>query len=485
MRAPLTRGNALLITNRDCSTGVGKSAVLGRIVTTADPGIRAALPANDLAVCASLGSVACAVHAKGKTALDVAIEISRAASTALPAQPRDLASALRKTLMNQADLRFNVVIDALDEATSPDQARAIVFDIVLPITETCADMGAQLVVGTRRRDDGGDLLGLFSGAATVIDLDADQYFSGKDLASYVLASLQLAGDERQGNPYTDSLVAEPVAKRIAELADRNFLIAGLVARTHGLHDDRPVTMAELGLVPPTVGSAIENYLLKLPAMGATSAKVVLTALAFAEAPGLPVRLWQLAVAALDSPVEEYDLAYFARSSAANFLIESTTSNSGRVFRLFHQALNDALLDARNDMIPRRADEEIIAQCFLAHGRNQGWSNAEPYLLRSLPIHADRAGMLDELLMDDDYLLWADLRHLMPLADHAVSITGQARARLLRLTPEAISAAAPTRAALFSITEAIENLGRGFAHGSAAPYRARWASDLRQRVCVWG
>ena len=80
------------------SPGVGKSAVLGRIVTTADPGIRASLPPGDEAVRASLGSVSCAVHAKGKTALEVAEEIARAASAALPGEPDDLAPAIRDAL---------------------------------------------------------------------------------------------------------------------------------------------------------------------------------------------------------------------------------------------------------------------------------------------------------------------------------------------------------------------------------------------------
>ena len=57
------------------SPGVGKSAVLGRIVTTADTAIRASLPPGDEAVRASVGSVGCAVHAKAKTALEVAEEI--------------------------------------------------------------------------------------------------------------------------------------------------------------------------------------------------------------------------------------------------------------------------------------------------------------------------------------------------------------------------------------------------------------------------
>ena len=457
------------------SPGVGKSAVLGRIVTTADPGIRAAMPSDDHAVHAREGSVACAVHAKGKTALDVAIEISRAASTALPGQVEDLAPALRKTLLDRPGGRFNVIIDALDEATSPDQARAIVSGIVLPVVETCADVGAQVVLGTRRRDDGGDLLGLFADAAAVVDLDADEYFRGEDLVAYALASLQLIGDERQANPYADPAVAEPVAHRIAELAGRNFLIAGLVARTHGLRDEHPVTPAELGLAAPTVGSALDNYLQRLAPVGQVSAKMLLTVLAFAEAPGLSLELWQLAVAALDAPVTEYDLARFARSSAANFLIESATDGARRTFRLFHQALNDELLSAREDIMPRQADERVLTESFLAQGRNQGWGVADPYLLRSLSVHADRAGMIDDLLIDDDYLLNADLRHLIPLVDHVKSARGRARARLLRLTPQAIPAAAPTRAALFSVTEALEHLGKDFAREGMAPYRARWAS----------
>src|SRR5262249_7704932 len=41
------------------SPGAGKSAVLSRIVTTADAAIRALLPANDQAVLATIGSVSC------------------------------------------------------------------------------------------------------------------------------------------------------------------------------------------------------------------------------------------------------------------------------------------------------------------------------------------------------------------------------------------------------------------------------------------
>ena len=45
-----------------------------------------------------------------------------------------------------------MIIDALDEATTATQARAIIAGIILPLAETCADVGAQVIAGSRRRD---------------------------------------------------------------------------------------------------------------------------------------------------------------------------------------------------------------------------------------------------------------------------------------------------------------------------------------------
>ena len=42
------------------------------------------------------------MHAKGKTALEVAEEIARAASAALPSEPEDLAPAIRDALAGAA-----------------------------------------------------------------------------------------------------------------------------------------------------------------------------------------------------------------------------------------------------------------------------------------------------------------------------------------------------------------------------------------------
>lgn len=233
------------------SPGAGKSAVLGRIVTTSDIGIAASLPVDDSAIRAPLGSVVCAVHVKGKSALEVASEIARAASASLPDQLSDLPLEVRAALAERATGRSSlIVIDALDEASTPEEAESIIREIILPLAETCADLGVRVLVGCRARDDGGDLLATFGSAAKILNLDDPEFFEEADLVSYVLATLQLAGDERPSSPYANVCIAGQVAQRIASLADRNFLIAGIVARTHGLYDQYPVDPTEVSFTPP-------------------------------------------------------------------------------------------------------------------------------------------------------------------------------------------------------------------------------------------
>lgn len=469
------------------SPGVGKSAVLGRVVTTADPAMRVVMPAEDDAPRATVGSVACAVHAKGKTALDVAIEIARAASTPIPERVEDLPPSLRDVLSERGRIRFNLVIDALDEASDPTQARRIITGLTLPIATTCADVGAQVLVGTRRSDDAGDLIRVFGLAQHLIDLDEERYFDIDDLAAYAQATLQLRGDERPGNPYQSDAVAVPVARRIAALADRNFLVAGMVARAHGLYDEHPAALHAVTFTSD-LDAALSAFLDRLAPVAGVPARTVLTALAFAEAPGFSFELWRLAVSALFSvDVSLVALRELVMSSAANFLVESTDApyaEAGlpeRSFRLFHQALADALVHDRARLIESRVDERTLVSAFMHHGTSIGWAGAPTYLFRSLPGHAVRAGMVDMLLADGDFVLNADLQRLVPAAAHSQTSIGREMARLLRLAPRALTAAPPDRLAMFSITEAVDGNDRTFRdHPAPSPYRGIWAR-MRRRV----
>jgi WD40 repeat protein len=465
--APEQPDRVLVVTG---SPGVGKSAVLGRIVTTADRAIQDALPPGDDAVRAVVGSVSCAVHAKGKTALEIAAEIARAASVSLPTAPADLMPALRERLSHRPD-RFNLIIDALDEAASPAQTRALIGEVVLPLVRHLSALGVRIVVGTRRTDDRGDLLAEF-GTAEIIDLDTPAYFAESDLADYALVTLQLVGAERPGNPYRTDEIAVPVARRIAALSHGNFLVAGLVARARGLRDTEPIR-PDLVSFAATVADALDRYVDGLPAAGWTPARLALTALAYAETPGLPVSLWRIAIEALGGTVSDGDLAAFARTSAANFLVE-TGGASTPTYRLFHQALNDALLDARDNLSLRTDDERRLVSAWLGHATGTGWATAPEYLLRSLPGHAARAGLIDDVLSSEDYVLHAHLDRLLPAAESALTELGKARAQLLQRTPLALHAGAPERAALFSVVEKLDRLDSRMRPYPEAPYIGCWA-----------
>lgn len=465
---PEPTGRPLIVTG---SPGVGKSAVLGRLVTTADRDIRQALPADDDAVRATIGSVGCAVHAKGKTALEVATEVARAVSVGLPAAPADLTAAMRDR-PGRWPARFNLVIDALDEMATPDDARQVVHDVVVPLARDRAHFGVQVVVGTRRVDDKGELLAQFGADADIVDLDTATYFTESDLADYALATLRLVGPERAGNPYPGSGLSEAVARRIATLAEGNFLIAGLVARAHGLRDTVAVEPDKVSFTA-TVADALDVYLAGLPSVGGTSARLILTALAFAETPGLPLVLWRTAVKAVGGAVDDEDLATFARSSAANFLVETGTATEP-AYRLFHQALNEALTGFPANARQRQSDERNLVYGWIRYAHGIGWAAAPDYLFRALPRHAARAGLIDTLLNDDDYLLHAHLGRLMAATDLATTDVSRARAQLLQRTPLAATAPPAERAALFSVVDKLDSLGSRLSVDDVASYRARWA-----------
>jgi WD40 repeat protein len=468
---PVADRRVLVVTG---SPGAGKSAVLGRVVTSSDAALRARLPGRDDAVRASPGSVACAVHARGRTALEVSRQIAQAASAALPDRPGELARAVRTALEDRGRPRFNVIIDGVDEASGPGQAREIITAIVLPLAETCADVGVQVVAGARPGSRDGYLPAPLADGAIVLDLDDPEYAAEDDLAAYALACLQ-ASAGRPGHPYADDAAAAPVARRIAAMSHRNFLIAGLVATERGLHDEQPAEPGQLKF-DPTVDAALAEYLERAGPADGLAPGQALAGLAFAEAPGLPAVLWQVAIEAIDAKrIPADDLARFAGSAAGTRLIESSPDGSGRpAFRLLHEALNDALTRARAEIAPRRDDERALTVAFTGYGRRRGWAGVPEYLYRSLPGHAAAAGLIDDLLTDDDYLLHADLRRLVLAAGQAASPAARRRVQLLALTPEAIAGDADERAALFSVTQALEGSEPGYRGRAGAPYLARWA-----------
>jgi WD40 repeat protein len=454
------------------SPGVGKSAVLARVVMRADPLGSASLePGND-----RIGRppIACAVRAQGKTALEVAEEIARAAAARLPERIQDTVPFLRDALARHPRQRFGLIIDGLDEVATPAEARTIIRWVLLPLTQTCATAGARVVVGTRGYDGEGDILAAFRGTAKIVNLEDPDLFSADDLIAYAKVNLQLPGNGPTGSPYADDAVASPVAKRIAELSGSNFLIARLEARRRGLFDSQAVDPRQLRFTA-SVHEELRSFLRQLPLVAGLTAESLLTALAFAEAPGFTILLWQTAIEAISGKtITAEQLQRFTRSAAANFL--TSPAQDDNIFQLSHGAYKDALLVERNGFVPLRDDERTLSQAFVQLGRQQGWHDAPSYLLRSLAAHAARAGVVDELLTDDDYLLHADLRRLLPLVDEASTAQGRQRARMLQHTTQAITATPAVRAALFGVTETLEGIGASYTTSARVlPYRASWAT----------
>lgn len=476
--------------------GVGKSAVLARVAMTSDPHVAARLPADD-GVRAPLGSVNCAVHARGKTALDIAREICRAASAGIPddldAFPRLLKPRL--AVLSQVEAKpFSVVIDALDEVFDGEQ-EAVLGRLVQVICHDCASAGIRVLMGVR--NDGrpaGVLAELVSRVhPEVIDLDNPAYFEPEDLSGYVLATLQSAEDTRADNPYRDLAAARPLTDRITEISAGNFLIAGLLAHQHSVTDRFAADPDELGFQQsPELSDVFREYLDAVPTYDAgLSATDLLTALAFAESPGFTLAQWKCAIQALHPGCTmQTDLREFARSRAADYLLtDSTADSEHRTYQLFHQALVDVLLQrrARTEETPRPEDEHALATALMEEGRKSGWAQASRYLLSSLPAHAERGGLIDELLIDEYYALYADLRRLIPAGQRSArTARGRDRARLLRLAPTAIldTADPAERAAILDLIRAQEQ-HQQTSHAGATdlpvPYRAKWARTRPERA----
>jgi hypothetical protein len=241
----------------DRRSGVGKSAVLGRVVALADRGLRRELGVAGLAVdtVPPQGSIDVAVWAKGLTMTDVieAIEATIGASASAPDELIDAVLAREHPLV--------VVVDALDEASGEGEARRIAQRVLKPLGAAGRESGVKVLVGTRR-GAGGELLDALGPQKRVIELDTPKYLERDDLVDYVRRWLLRDGEPGARTPYRAQLaVASRVAQAVADRASPSFLIAQLASRS--LADaDEIVDTTRSGWetqFPADVGSAMEDY----------------------------------------------------------------------------------------------------------------------------------------------------------------------------------------------------------------------------------
>ena len=466
-------GQALVITGQP---GAGKSAVLARAA---------------LSVEAGHGGPGLAFHARAATFSDFLAALADLTGIDTPASADELVTSLAD-LPGQPPVPL--ALDALDEAASDRDRRQI--------TEALAELAVlpwlRVAVATRTLAVGnpyawGGLLPAL-GVTTrddhnLIDLDSDTYFELDSLRQFAAALLAQDGMDRPGprgaawaQYRAKNEVRNRLAAVIAERAGRNFLVAAMAAvplSTARQMIDATTRGFDPAIIPSGVGEALSKYLDRLPEQRRERDRGLLIALAYARGLGLDAPVWLAFAAALGYDVRAADLDALRRSPAADYLLQTTTTERGArpVTRLFHQALTDELLAARH----QPSDESALLDMLLGQAEQAGWHDR--YLREHMAEHAAAAGRLDQLLEEPLYLITVDPARLVPHLDEARSVSARAAATAYRLNAHLL--ADLDRLARASQLELTANhLGcRGLAARVASsapdrPWQTRWSRGGR-------
>ncbi|MEU9397668.1 AAA family ATPase [Streptomyces sp. NPDC048324] len=343
-----------------------------------------------------------------------------------------------------------VLVDAIDEAVDP---AALLNTLLIPLAR---DHGVKLVLGARRH-----VLTPIGAPDLAIDLDTEPYHDPEALTDYIRLLL-LASRETgvtspyQVGPHLDEAQSAQMTRTVAEaLAEKatdatggrraeSFLIGQLLARSIR---SRPVAVDTTSAdwherLPAGVGEAFEEELALL-GDEALLARAVLTALAWANGPGLPwENIWaRVATALTGRPGEEGFIS--VKNSDVRWLLDTVGAyitvdvGPGRrsVFRLVHDLLGAHLRGEPTTQAtgtdPATAEawgqrrlrtQQVITQTLLSTVPSSGrpgrrtWLSAHPYLRTYLAQHAAAADpeTFAALVRDPDFLAAADPLTLTPL-----------------------------------------------------------------------
>ena len=371
--------------------GSGKSAVIGRLVVLSDHDWRRTVPTEDLAAdtIPPEGAIATGIHARGMTSAQVL--------TALCATVGVRADTPADMLREMRGRRFTVAIDAVDEALDP---AGLVSGVLRPLVEAGPAEGLRLLLGTRPH-----LLEPLGMTGSAIDIDDERYADPASIYEYVVRGLEASNPQSPYHSAPADLVAA-VAGAVAEAAGHSFLVALIVSRTllSGTEVPDPEDPGWRARLPGTAAAAMHSDLEARLGAEADRARDLLRPLAFAHGAGLPwEELWAPLASKLSGRDYTDDDLIWLRRQAGSYVVEAMESGHS-VYRLYHAALAEYLRQG--------CDEGHIHNLFSVFlmGRvpmsrsGLDWSRAHPYILAHLATHAQRAGMLDSLLLDPGYLV---------------------------------------------------------------------------------
>ncbi|HEX4167156.1 MAG TPA: hypothetical protein VHZ55_16955 [Bryobacteraceae bacterium] len=442
-------GGAMAITG---DPGSGKSAVLGYVVAASDPeevkepGLRDFLASMPEDIWPEVGGVTFAIDLRGKNL----VQVQAALASCFMCEPDELMGTLAKRREKTV-----LVFDGLEEA----ERSAQITDLLLrPLTRY---EQIWVLVGSRRPE-----LVELGERVDVLDLDTATFLNDSDLEWYV-KQLLLAEGEPGISPYRDN---EPAALKAAHSVSRvvkgNFLLAHIIART--LIERQTFFDPESEQIPRTPEKAFRKYLEDAGKRGGVDyhrLRRALRPLAYAQGNGLPREVWKRLT------TEDLDLVL----ELVTAFIKEYQEDAYTVYRLYHNALAEAVREVQND-----AQQHLhIAENLIAGLPGNDWLRADWYTRKYLATHAAKSGMLDDLLLDTKFLAVANRDRLLAVLDCASSAEARRRANWYRLTEERlIDPDAGTRLNYLELV-ALENAAQDLAQSAhvpniLSPWHARWA-----------
>ncbi|MGW3313002.1 caspase family protein [Streptomyces sp. NPDC001073] len=460
--------------------GSGKTAVLGLIAALSHPEHRLTVPTRSLELSERLmpdvDSVDVAIYAQSLTDAEVLAGLAAAAGLRV----KTVGEFLQALERQNRPRPFTALIDALDEASTPD---SLCSQIVRPLIQYGKGQ-VRLLLGTRPY-----LLDCLSLAPDtpayreqVINLDDHRYADPEALQIYTIRNLL---DARPDSPYRHHPgAARGVAQAVSEAAGNSFLVARITAGTLAAANrvvDDPHEPAWRATLPRHAGEAMRNDLARRLGNDAQRCTDLLRPLAFALGQGLPWEdIWApLASEISGRPYTNADLMWLRRNAGA-YVVEATEAGRS-AYRLYHQALVEHLRDGIEPSGIHAAYMNILIEAvpYRADG-TRDWSRAHPYTVTYLAAHATAAGRLDELLNHDGFLVQAAPRSLTPHLHHARSQTARQIATiyrssvplLVRATPDQRRQILATGAASAGATSLHERLVHDTPPGT---WTARWAT----------
>jgi WD40 repeat protein len=413
LTAPDPARPALAVT---AGPGSGKSAVLGLITALSQERYRPTVPLDTLGLPHSavppLGAVDVTIYAQQLTDKQV-VEGLAAAARVEAATPGELLSALRGT-----GQRLTAIIDALDEAATPD---TLARSVLRPLIEH-ADGRLRLLLGTRPH-----LLGVLGlDRDTSVDLDAEHYADLAALTHYTVRGLLQSAPD---SPFHAVPLARTraVADAVAAASMPSFLVARINAATLAAADTvpdprDPAWRAGLPRVP---GEAMRRDLDSRLGTRADKARDLLRPLAWAEGQGLP---WEDLWAPLASRLSgrSYDNAdlHWLTATAGAYIVEATEADRS-AYRLYHQALAEHLREGADPAAVHDAFTTVLIDR-VPYGADgtRDWAHAHPYTLRHLATHAAAAGRIDPLIAEPGYLTYAHPDSLIPALRAVTTYVGR-------------------------------------------------------------